>query len=103
MPACEIRVLLEMRSQSFYVAGVEEFNRTTKCSIFNSFVVGPVELIARLGLLNTTLQLRPTRKSTLTRNRELRIAQSQVRGEYLGIRGFGPARRASSTRPSPGT
>lgn len=58
----------------------------------NSFLMRKVELIARLGMLNAPLQFRPARKSTLARNRELRVAQSQMCGEYLGIRRFGPAR-----------
>jgi hypothetical protein len=92
MPTCEIRVLLEVRSQTFCIAGVEQLDRTAKCGVFNSFVMWKVELITRFGLLNATLQFHPARKSTLTRNRELRIAQSQMRDEYFVIRSVGPAR-----------
>jgi hypothetical protein len=81
-----------MRSQTFCIAGVEQLDRMAKYGVFNSFVMRKVQLIARFGLLNAPLQFRPAQKSTLSRNRELRIAQSQMRAEYFGIRGFGPAR-----------
>src|ERR1700756_5893237 len=92
MPACESRVPLEMHSQTLCIAGVEKFDRTAKYGIFDSFVMRKVELIARFGLLNAPLHFRPARKSALTRNRDLRVTQTQMRGEYFGIRSFGPAR-----------
>jgi hypothetical protein len=75
----------QVSAQTGHVAGIEQFHAAAKQVIVNAFVVWPIYLAGERRLLNVPFQSRPTRKSGLARNGQLRIVELQVRFKDLGI------------------
>jgi hypothetical protein len=85
-------MLQHVSAQPGQVAGVEKFDTAAKRVIFDTFVVRPIHLAGVRGPFNMPFQPCPTRKSGLTRNGQLRIAELQARRKDFGIGCGGEAR-----------
>ena len=89
---CQFWMMFEVRTQTHHIASIEKFDGSSKCSVFNAFVVRQIEPVGERRLFNMPLQSRPTGKPVLPSDSELRVAQIEVGGEDLRVRRFRPAR-----------
>src|SRR5436305_9775674 len=80
-PNYKFGILLQVKAQSRYVAGIQKLHTAAKDRVFNSLVVRQIELVGKGGLLNVLFQSCPTRESRLSRNGKLRITKPKRSAE----------------------
>ena len=88
----QIRMLVQVGAQACHVARIEQVHGAPKCRVFNSLMVGQIQMIGERWLFDVPLQPRPAGKSGLARDGELRVTEAQMGVEDLGIGGSGETR-----------
>ncbi len=86
--ADQIRMFVQVGAQAFGIAGVQKLHGTAKCGVFDSLVVGQIQVVGEGRFFDVPLQARPTRESTLASNGELRVAETELSGEDFSVSGL---------------
>jgi len=94
----ELRMKLQQPSQSNRIASIEQIHGVTKRRILYALVMRQVEPIRQRRPLHMPLQPRPGREPMRTRNRKLRIIQTDPRIKDLRIRTTFEARMKLANR-----
>ena len=88
----KLRMLLEMRPQTSYIAGVDQLHGPAKCGVFNALMMRQIQTVGEHGLFNVPLQPCPTRKAGLARDDKLRVCKAKVHSKDFVIGCTGKSR-----------
>jgi hypothetical protein len=88
----EMRMLMQMRTKSWGVAGIEQIDSAAKRFVFDALLMGQIEAIGEGWAFDVAFQPCPAGKTVLARDGELGIGEGEAGGEDLWVRGAGEPR-----------
>ena len=88
----EFRMLLQVRTQTGCVTGIDQIHSVAKNRIFDSFMVRQIQLIRQRRFFDMPFESCPAWKSSLAGDYELRVTKLQVLRENVIVRGAMEAR-----------
>src|SRR5438045_3438699 len=90
MHSSHIRMAAEMRAEAVEIAGVQQLHGAPEHRILDAFVLGPAQARG-IGISSVRPEAHPAVEAVLAGDRELCIAQGEVRFLDVGVAGPGEA------------
>src|SRR5215831_14074404 len=81
----QVRVCMQVNSQTFHVARVKKVHGTAKYRILNAFLERKTQIVRAYGFFDASLQPRPARKTSFSSDRELCVCQVKFGVEDDGV------------------